>query len=193
MDWIEMRFAEVILNYAECANETGNINLAKEMVRKIRIRAGIEQGSGSNDYGLGAVGSDINKMRDLIMNERMIEFAFENKRNADLRRTRRMSLLTGNLTTIEIEAVNGKTTRDELEAVVNATTGERFRETINIEDKAVYSKYFRKIIVTPQGYQTYSIPEFHNFYTFHDDFVNTGVNIQPTVGWAGGIFDPLAD
>lgn len=193
MDWIEMRFAEVILNYAECANETGNISLAKDMVRKIRIRAGIEQGAAGNDYGLGATGTDQVKVRDLIMNERMVEFAFEHKRNADLRRTRRMHLLTGNLRTIQIEAINGKTTRDELEAIVNQATGERFRETLNIEDKAVYSKYFKKVDLAPDGYLPYNIPAFHYFYTFHDDFVNTGVNIQATIGWSGGTFDPLAE
>lgn len=191
MDWIEMRFAEVILNYAECANETGNLALAKDMVRKIRVRAGIEQGTAGNDYGLGAA-SDQVKMRDLIINERMIEFAFEHKRNADLRRTRRMHLLNGSLTTIEIRLTNSNY-KTELENIVNPSTGQRFRETINIEDRSVYSKYFSKVIVTPSGYQPYNIPEFHYFYTFHDDFVNTGVNIQPTIGWSGGTFDPLAD
>ncbi|MEQ7799718.1 RagB/SusD family nutrient uptake outer membrane protein [Pedobacter sp. ASV1-7] len=193
MDWIEMRFAEVILNYAECLNETGNIDLAKEMVRKIRVRAGIQIGATpANDYGLGAVNTPA-AMRDLILNERFIEFAFENKRNSDLRRTRRMHLLTGNMTSIEIEPVNGATTRNTLEAIVNTTTGERFRETLNMESRAVYSQYFRKNTVGVQGYLPYNIPEFHYFYTFHNDFVNTGANIQATIGWAGGTFDPLAN
>jgi len=45
MDWIEMRFAEVILNLAECANETGRLAESKDMVRKIRQRAGITAGA----------------------------------------------------------------------------------------------------------------------------------------------------
>lgn len=36
-------------------------------------------------------------MRGLIMNERMVELAFEGKRNEDLRRTRRMHKLTGTI------------------------------------------------------------------------------------------------
>ncbi|WP_316809941.1 RagB/SusD family nutrient uptake outer membrane protein [Pedobacter heparinus] len=193
MDWIEMRFAEVILNYADCANETGNLSLAKDMVRKIRERAGIKVGATpANDFGLGSV-TTAARMRDLILNERMVEFAFENKRNSDLRRTRRMHLLTGNMTSIEIEVIGGTNVRNALEVVVNPTTGDRFRETLNLENKAVYSQYFRKNIVGVQGYLPYNIPEFHYFYTFNTDFVNTGANIQATIGWAGGTFDPLAN
>src|SRR6185503_3305563 len=62
MDWIEMRFAEVILNLAECANETGRLAESKDMVRKIRQRAGIVVGS--FDYGL-ALATDIPSMRSL--------------------------------------------------------------------------------------------------------------------------------
>lgn len=189
MDWIELRLPEIMLNYADCANETGNVALAKEMVRKIRIRAGIEQGSGANDYGLGSVNSTAS-VRDLIMNERMVEFAFENKRHADLRRTRRMHLLTGNMQTIQIDVVDGNRTRATLEAIV-PSTGLRFRETLNINNRTVYQTYFRAYTLNTPNYGPYAIPEFHYFYTFHNDFVNKGANIEPTIGWAGGTFDPL--
>lgn len=104
MDWIELRLAEVMMDYAEAANEAGNITVAKDMVRKIRQRAGIEQGG--FDYGL-SLATNTAQMRDLIMNERMVEFAFEGKRNDDLRRTRRMHLLTGMLGSIQVETNTG--------------------------------------------------------------------------------------
>lgn len=189
MDWIEMRFAEVMLNYAECLNETGNLALAKDLVRQIRIRAGIEQGAAGNDYGLGAATS-VDAMRDLIFNERFIEFAFENKRNADLRRMRRMHLLTGTMSAMTIETQTSGT-RATLEAVVNPTTGQMFRDNLNIEDKATYLTYFKPYSIVQPISRPYSVPEFHYFYTFHNDFVYSGVNIQPTIGWAGGTFDPL--
>ncbi|MFD2163820.1 RagB/SusD family nutrient uptake outer membrane protein [Paradesertivirga mongoliensis] len=191
MDWIEIRLAEVMLNYAECANETGDLATAKDMVREIRKRAKIEQGTGTNDYGLGSITSE-GQMRDLILNERMIEFAFENKRNSDLRRTRRMHLLTGNMETIEVLLRNGNTTKNILEA--KDANGVMFRDKININDKATYLQYFQQArVISPGNYQPYNIPEFHYFYTFHNDFVNSGIDIQPTIGWAGGTFDPLAD
>lgn len=191
MDWIEMRLAEVMLNYADCANETGDLATAKDMVREIRKRAKIEQGAGNNDYGLGAITSKA-QMQNLILNERMIEFAFENKRNSDLRRTRKMHLLTGSMETIEVLLRNGATTKATLEA--KDANGVMFRDKININDKATYLLYFQQArTISPGAYLPYSIPEYHYFYTFHNDFVNSGIDIQPTIGWAGGTFDPLAD
>jgi hypothetical protein len=189
-DWIELRLAEVMLNYADCLNETGNLNGAKDMVRQIRQRAGIVQGSA--DYGLNLAGSP-SEMRTLILNERMVEFAFENKRNSDLRRSRTMHELTGNMQKIEINLVNppvGTDLKDKgvLEAVTN---GVMFRETLNTNDKTVFTKYFRVIVTTNGSYSPYNVPQFHYFYTFHDDFVNNGFNIEPTIGWSGGTFDPL--
>ncbi|MFC5282772.1 RagB/SusD family nutrient uptake outer membrane protein [Pedobacter alpinus] len=186
MDWIEIRFAEVMLNYAECLAATNSPDLAKNLIRELRQRAGIE--AGTNDYGLGNVSGVA--LQDLILNERMIEFAFENKRNSDLRRTRKMHLLAGNMSTIQIELANGATTKAILEAV-NPTTNVMFRETININNKSTYLQYFRPYTLVTPNYLPYNVPEFHYFYTFHNDFVNTGVDIQPTIGWAGGTFDPL--
>jgi hypothetical protein len=184
MDWIEMRFAEVMLDYADCLNETGNITAAKDQVRQIRVRAGVVQGD--SDYGLGlATGTDA--VRTLILNERQIEFAFENKRNADLRRSRTMHLLSGNMSKMEIQ-LTSSANKAVLEAVTN---GVMFRETLNINDQTVYNRYFRNVVVTNATYLPYNIPEYHYFYTFHNDFVNFGANIAPTIGWAGGTFDPL--
>ena len=183
MDWIDLRLAEVMLNYADCLNETGNLTLAKDMVRQIRVRAGVV--AGDSDYGLG-LASSTPALRTLILNERQIEFAFENKRNADLRRTRTMHLLTGNMSKMELNLINSSD-KAVLEAVTN---GVMFRETLNFNDKATFTKYFRNSITTP-NLNAYNIPEFHYFYTFHNDFVNFGANIATTVGWPGGTFDPL--
>ena len=191
MDWIELRLAEVMLNYAECANEMNELLIAKDMVRQIRIRAGIEDNG--NDYGLGSVDKD--QMRELIMNERMIEFAFENKRNADLRRTRRMHLLEGNMQTVTFEvAGNANATRAILEAT-DPETGKRFRDGLDLNDKTTYLTYFKPYAITNinANYGPYAVPEHHYFYTFHNDFVNRGKNIEPTIGWDGGTFDPLAE
>lgn len=196
MDWIELRLAEVMLDYAECANETGNLALAKEMVREIRKRAKIEEGTAGNDYGLGRiVGKDA--MRDLLMDERMIEFAFENKRNSDLRRTRRMHLLTGSMETIQIAVKPGLsgdpnvTTQQWLAQVVEG--GRQRRDGININIESEYLTYFDRWTVNlgNQNYLPYNVPVHHYFYTFHNDFVYKGKNIEPTIGWAGGTFDPL--
>lgn len=201
-DWIEMRFAEVMMNLADCANETGNIGLAKDMVREIRQRAGIEPGN--NDYGLGNIAGK-EAMRDLLLNERFIEFSFENKRNSDLRRTREWHKLSGEwIETIRIEVQYDNLDPDaqklrtakinELETI-DSETGLPFRESLDLNDKDVYLEHFKPYIITnqPNGFRPIDIPAHHNFYTFHNDFVFRGENIEPTIGWSGGTFDPLDD
>ncbi|MEZ3598284.1 MAG: RagB/SusD family nutrient uptake outer membrane protein [Paramuribaculum sp.] len=81
-DWIEIRFAEVLMNYGECANELGKTNEALDVLYKIRARAGIEAGTGN--YGITA--SNTTDIREVYCNERFIEFAYEGRRFNDLRR-----------------------------------------------------------------------------------------------------------
>jgi hypothetical protein len=86
-DWIAMRYAEVLLNYAEAENEIGgsttNIYAALVAIRK---SGGVQAGSNSL-YGLPAPGTvSQDSMRNLIHNERRIEMAFEEQRFFDIRR-----------------------------------------------------------------------------------------------------------
>lgn len=185
MDWIELRYAEVIMNYAECANEIGNLSLAKDLVREIRIRANIQPGT--MDYGLSLAASTT-QMRDLIMDERKIEFAFEGKRGYDLRRTRTFHLLSGQMR-IQVWETKTDALRNELE-VVNPTTGAMFREGININDRTTFDKYF-KTSVNTVGVTGFSIPETYYFYALPSTFMNSSPLLEQTIGWDGGTFDPL--
>lgn len=79
--YIEIRLAEVLLNYAEAANETGNINKACELLEMIRKRAGI-----NNPAVPQANKANQQALREFIRNERYIELCFEQKRYWDLKR-----------------------------------------------------------------------------------------------------------
>ena len=85
IDWIEIRYAEVIMNLAEAANEINKPDEALQILGQIRERAGIEAGA-NGKYGITATSKE--GIRQAIMDERFIEFAFENKRFWDLRRWR---------------------------------------------------------------------------------------------------------
>lgn len=189
MDWIEIRFAEVMMDYAECANETGDQATAKNLLREIRQRAGIEAGTAGNDYGLGAV-TGTTQMRDFIANERFIEFAFENKRNSDLRRLRKWHTLSGTIQTLRLE-LRRSGDNDVLESPIPSDPTRLNRDTLDFNKKSTYNYYFRNAILTPSGISSFSIPEYHYFYTFHNDFINSSPLIEPTIGWAAGSFDPL--
>lgn len=189
MDWIDLRFAEVILNYAECANETSDLGLAKTLVGKVRMRAGLGKGTNPRDFGLENV-NGAGDMREFITNERMIEFAFENKRNSDLRRLRKWHLLSGTIQTIRIE-LQRSGDRASLESVNPTNSALLRRDTLDFNKKSTYTYFFKNTVLTPSGIGSFSIPEYHYFYTFHNDFMYSSPLLQATVGWAGGTFDPL--
>lgn len=185
MDWIELRFAEVIMNYAECANGIGNLSEAKELVKQIRIRAGIVQGA--KNYGLDLATSPA-EMSELILNERKIEFAFEGKRGYDLRRTRTFHELSGNLTRLEWE-VRSAALKSELEAI-NPSTGLMFREGIDINNKDTFNKYF-KTAEKNAGSVAFNVQDTYYFYALPSTFMNSSPLLEQTIGWDGGTFDPL--
>jgi len=86
--WVEYRYAEILLNYAEAMNEAQGPTAdgVEEYLMKLRKRAGIEAGD-DNRYGIKQ-GMTQAEMREFIHNERRIEMAFEEQRFYDIRRWR---------------------------------------------------------------------------------------------------------
>lgn len=85
--WVIFRYAELLLNYAEAANEYyGPTADVYDAIIQLRRRAGIEAGA-DRLYGLDADMTQ-DQMRDIIHNERRIEMAFEEQRYFDIRRWR---------------------------------------------------------------------------------------------------------
>lgn len=197
MDWIEMRFAEVILNLAECANETGRLAEAKTMVRMTRQRAGII--AGSNDYGL-AIANDIASMRSLILNERQVEFALEGKRHFDLRRTRNFGLITARQSYkiapkqpyVAGNLPSGGPVAGRIYLDVPNSQGIRPRDTVDINNAVTYSNVFTApgTVATIES-NPISIPDRYYFYAIPNFFSQNSFVIAQTVGWINGTFDPL--
>ncbi|WP_256013900.1 RagB/SusD family nutrient uptake outer membrane protein [Desertivirga xinjiangensis] len=79
-----IRYAEILLNYAEASNEADDIETAYEQIIAIRKRAGILPGP-DGDYGIPANLTQ-EEMRALIQNERRVELAIEEHRYWDVRR-----------------------------------------------------------------------------------------------------------
>ncbi|MBO5194353.1 MAG: RagB/SusD family nutrient uptake outer membrane protein, partial [Bacteroidales bacterium] len=96
--WIIFRYAEILMNYAEAANEAwgpddgGHVTTgltARAALNRIRSRAGL----GEVDLTKYAGASDKEKMRNAIKAERRVEFAFEGHRYWDLMRWKDGSVL----------------------------------------------------------------------------------------------------
>lgn len=92
-DWPVLRYADILLMYAECLNEGGDPGTALPYINKVRERA---FGDNTHDLQMGDPGNtatyvaDQAAMRDRIMNERRMELAFEGLRFFDLVRTDRL-------------------------------------------------------------------------------------------------------
>lgn len=82
--WPLLRYAEILLNYAEAINEVGQTELAVQKLIELRTRAGIDAGTDGR-YGIRA-GITQSELRDLVRNERRIELAAEDHRWNDIRR-----------------------------------------------------------------------------------------------------------
>lgn len=73
--WVRMRYAEVLMNYAEACIELGQDAEARTYINMIRSRAGMPQVTESGDA-----------LKQRYRNERRVEFAFEEQRFFDVRR-----------------------------------------------------------------------------------------------------------
>lgn len=73
-----LRYADVLLMYAEVLNQQGRTGEAIPFVEQVRFRAGLTD---------GLTGYDQVSLEALIAKERQVEFCFENQRWYDLKRT----------------------------------------------------------------------------------------------------------
>lgn len=72
-----MRYADVLLMYAEALNETGEADVARQYINEVRSRA---------DMPALPTGLSQEQMRERIIHERAVELAYEGHRFFDLRR-----------------------------------------------------------------------------------------------------------
>jgi hypothetical protein len=174
-DWIEIRYAEVLMNYGECANELGKTDEALQVLYDIRKRASILAGS-NNKYGITA--SSQTEIRDAYINERFVEFAFENKRFGDLRRLKRFDIL------------NNQQYRAGLYVVIN--DGQTVSWTDDITDPAVRQKFSAVYIENLDGgtQYKYNLSLNHWFYPISKNDLDRNSKLIQNNEW-GGTFDPL--
>lgn len=178
IDYIVMRFAEVMLNYAETANETGEMDVALSILKEIRERAGIEPGD-DNNYGITATTRE--EVREAIIAERNIEFCFEGKYFWDLRRLRMLDRLDGKTKHgIEAIAVNPDGTEMQL-----AEAKEKAERNELTEDDFKYVVH--QIPFT--GVQVTSLPEKYYFFPIQQSAIDLNPKLVQNKSW-GGNFDP---
>jgi len=204
-DWIEMRYAEVLLNLAECAFEFqgNNSEVGYDCLKQIRARAGIEPGL-DGYYGLKS-SAEITPI-ELTMNERRVEFAFEGKRFNDLRRR---NMFTNNLGSYILKLNGWKKSGSgftiglknlALDSTMFMTPSRR--DTIKVENLYKYFtmtakssgplvKSINYIAVTdPTALQTTMTGNF-NFFDIPQNIITRSPALEQTIGWPNGKFNPF--
>jgi len=170
VNWIEIRYAEVLMNYGEAANEIGKTNEALNVLYQVRQRAGVLPGATSN-YGITA--SSQSDIRTVYQNERFVEFCFENKRWDDLRRWKLFGYMRSlpQRHGIGIELKAGYPDVQPLDDI--NTIWNHFTYTVMPTDQSD--------ILLPDQYYIYGIPK---------AVTDRNPQIQQNNNW-GGNFDPL--
>jgi len=82
-DIMEYRYAELILNIAECYAAKGDVTNSLTYLKRIRKRAGIAEGA--DNYGLGTFANKYEALKACLY-ERQVELAYEGKRWFDIQR-----------------------------------------------------------------------------------------------------------
>lgn len=168
VDWPEIRYAEVLMNYGEAANELGKTGEALQVLYDIRQRAGVSAGAGN--YGITAASQE--DIRKAYQDERFVEFAFEGKRWDDLRRWKRFDLLRG-------------TQRHGLAVTLKpGQTDPAPMDDIN----QVYNRFNYTEITTDKS--NISLPDKMYIYGLPFSFLSRNPKLQQNMLW-GGTFDPF--
>lgn len=184
MDWIEMRYAEVLLNLAECAAEVGNkSDEVYTILKDIRKRAGITP-NGDGMYGLKA-NMNQQELIEAVLYERRIELAFEGKRFWDLLRRKIFSDMKGySRYRIEIQV------KDEY-----ASMARKDFITMIKNDAGLMTKNYFKYFTTQkwridETYQ-WDVKDNYYFQGLARRHFEQNPKLQQTIGWESGDFDPL--
>ncbi|MCG8305774.1 MAG: RagB/SusD family nutrient uptake outer membrane protein [Cytophagales bacterium] len=178
-DWPEIRYAEVLFNYAEAANETGKPDEALQVLKDIRARAGIEAGA-DGMYGLEN-GMSREELREAILHEKYIEMLFEGHRFWDLRRHRMLDRLDGmRKYGIMAMKVNGRT--------YDQVTPEDTEKAKNYELLPEDFEYEVVELIT-NGPTQMSMPDTYYFFPIRLTHIDRNPNLEQNKGW-GGSFDP---
>jgi hypothetical protein len=196
-DWMEIRYAEVLLNLAESAIGVGKTSESDEGysgIIAVRQRAGIEAGT-DGLYGLKP-GMSREELFDAILKERQIEFAFEGKRFWDLYRWKRMSDLNGwYRNRIRIALKSG----DDIPSAASLKdpTSSNYRDVQNLD--SMTAKYFTTITndnhddsnpTTKLDANPINFLPTYYFFPIPQAAINNDPNLNQNNNW-GGSFDPL--
>ena len=219
-DFMEMRFAEVVLNLAEAAIGNDQLTTGLDLIKSIRERAGLENRDGA--YGLAGI-SGRDPLFAAVLNERKIELAYEGKRFFDLRRWMLFNDDFGTCTRLDVQPINGMRRTGYFISVKTAAgakytaaadplvkpatgnaplinrdtalTGAAYDQFVD----SLYGKHFqiieKKDLDPTSGNWVFKWYNEYYFFGLNQTIHSTSPYLEQTKGWNGirgeGTFDPL--
>lgn len=189
LDLVEFRFAEVLLNLAECAAEVdGKSTEVYDILKEIRKRAGIT----ANEDKLYGLKADMTQAEliDAVLFEKRIELAYEGKRFWDMRRRMMFndSKYKGYVRKkIEIELTAAKNNLSLSQLVKDFANGGGEAKLNSL----TYFDYFKTIVVNIDDKFKWEVEDNHYFFALPQKHLEQNVKLEQTKGWNDGTFDPL--
>lgn len=126
--WIHLRYAEILLNYAEAMNEAQGPGNANDAVNLIRTRAVMP---------VLPAGLNQAAMRLRIQNERKVELSFEEHRFWDVRRWK-IASITNNITAMGVSITKDGSNKLQYNYVVPNTGGNLDYDPVRVFKEANY-------------------------------------------------------
>ncbi len=171
-DVFEYRYAELLLNLAECQAATGHTSEAVKLIGELRKRVGIAAGA-DGTYGLGNL-SDKHEAIKACLRERQIELAYEGKRYWDIVRWMLYnddpSKSNTTCATLDITPLNGTYRVGKYLQVKNADA---------VDDPLAEARASFTPIDIDNGIPT-DMTALENFWTTHFEFVDTDTPVDAT-------------
>lgn len=188
LDLVEIRYAEVMLNLAECAAEMGGKDgEVYQILKDIRQRAGITPNA-DNLYGLKA-GMTPKELVDAVLFEKRIELAYEGKRFWDLRR--RMLFSTPEFTNYQRKMVVVNRT-DAYKTMTRETLIPLICQNGNTKMNTLeYFNYFVTVVKFIDDKNKWNVKDNYYFFALPKKHLEQNALLEQTMGWNNGTFDPL--
>jgi len=189
LDFVEMRYAEVLLNLAECAAEVGGKeDEVYSLLKQIRKRAGITP----NEDGLYGLKANMSQQEliDAVLFEKRIEFALEGKRFWDMRRRMMFSDPEFKGYTrkyIEISLTDAKKNLSLVELAKEFAEGGGEAKM----NSTAYFDYFKTIVLLIDSKFKWDVEDNHYFFALPRKHLEQNPLLEQTKGWNDGTFDPL--
>lgn len=189
LDWVEIRYAEVLLNLAECAAEVGGKETeVYDILKEVRQRAGITP----NADGMYGLKPDMTQKEliNAVLFERRIELVYEGKRFWDMRRRMMFSdpeYQEYARERIEIELTDAKKNLSLSDLVKDFAEGGGEAKLNSL----VYFDYFKTIVTRIDNKFQWNVEDNHYFFALPKKHLEQNSKLEQTKGWNDGTFDPL--